>query len=154
MTVTVTAVPELVAAPPPPAWAFRPGDPARRPQITCPEGAAALVQPLLAGRDREHCLLVALDTKHRLVTVSTVSVGTADHTFMAPREVFRDALLVGASAVFCAHNHPSGDPTPSADDRQITRRLAQAGTLLGVDLLDHLVVGDPGWESLARAGVL
>jgi DNA repair protein RadC len=112
------------------------------------------VLPLLAGRDRELCLLVALDVKHRLLGVSTVSVGTADHTFMAPREVYRDALAAGASAIFLAHNHPSGDATPSADDRQVTRRLAQAGAMVGIDLLDHLVVGDPGWTSLARLGVL
>lgn len=137
-----------------PARRFVPGPPAGRPQVSTPEDAAALVVPLLAGLDREHCLLVTLDTRHRLLAVATVSVGTADHTFMSPREVYRDALLAGASAVFLAHNHPSGDPTPSADDRQVTRRLAQAGATLGVDLLDHLVVGDPEWVSLARRGVL
>jgi DNA repair protein RadC len=157
VTASVTALPAalpLVACPLPPSWTFRPGDPADRPQVACPEDAVALVMPLLAGRDREHCLLVALDTKHRLLTVSTVSVGTTDHTFMAPREIFRDALLAGASALFVAHNHPSGDPSPSADDRQITRRLSQAGSLLGVELLDHVVIGDPGWKSLAREGVI
>jgi DNA repair protein RadC len=137
----------------PPRW-FRPGPPEQRTQVSCPEDAAALVRPRLEGLDREHCVLVTLDTKHRLIGVDTVSVGTADHTFMAPREIYRDALLAGASAIFVAHNHPSGDPTPSADDRQVTRRLAQAGTTLGVELLDHLVVGDPDWVSLARLGVL
>lgn len=146
--------PPLVLAPPPPGWALRPAAPDERAQVTCPEDALALVQPRFAGADRELCLLVALDTKHRLLGVCTVSVGTCDHTFMAPREVFRDALLAGASAIFVAHNHPSGDPTPSADDRQVTRRLGQAGATLGVDLLDHLVVGSPGWTSLARLGVL
>jgi DNA repair protein RadC len=145
---------DLVLAPPPPGWALRPAPAGERPQVTCPEDALALVRPLLSGSDRELCLLVALDVKHRLLGVATVSVGTADHTFMAPREIFRDALLAGASAVFVAHNHPSGDETPSADDRQVTRRLSQAGALLGIDLLDHLVVGDPGWTSLARLGVL
>jgi DNA repair protein RadC len=137
-----------------PRRAFRPGSPADRPQVTCPEDAAEIVMPRLQGLDREHCVMVTLDVKHRLLDVSTVSVGTVDHTFMAPREIFRDALLTGASAIFLAHNHPSGDPTPSADDRQVTRRLAQAGSTLGVDLLDHLVVGDPDWTSLARLGVL
>ncbi|MDP9405515.1 MAG: JAB domain-containing protein [Actinomycetota bacterium] len=136
------------------ARAFRPGPPAGRPQVGSPEDAAAIVAPLLAGRDREHCLLVSLDVKHRLLAVATVSIGSVDHTFMAPREVFREALLAGASAVFLAHNHPSGDPTPSADDRQVTRRLAAAGATLGVELLDHLVVGDPDWVSLARLGVV
>ena len=135
-----------------PAWA--PAPPAQRAQVTSPEDAFAIIGPLLAGRDREHCLLISLDTKHRVLGVTTVSIGTVDHTFMAPREIFRAALLDGASAVFLAHNHPSGDPTPSSDDRQVTRRLAQAGVTLGVDVLDHLVVGNPEWVSLARIGVI
>lgn len=154
VTVTAPVAPLCPTCTADPARTFEPGPPAGRPQITTPENAAALVRPLLAGRDREHCLLVNLDVKHRLLGIATVSVGTADHTFMAPREVYRDALLAGASAIFLAHNHPSGDATPSADDRQLTRRLAQAGSTLGVDLLDHLVVGDPEWTSLARLGVL
>lgn len=134
--------------------AFAPGPPAQRPQVTSPEHAHAIVAPHLAGRDREHCLLVSLDIKHRLLDLTTISVGTVDHTFMGPREIFRSALLTGASAVFLAHNHPSGDPTPSSDDRVVTRRIAQAGATLGVEVLDHLVVGDPDWVSLAREGVL
>ncbi|MBA2528475.1 MAG: JAB domain-containing protein [Euzebyales bacterium] len=137
-----------------PVRRFRPDPPAQRAQVACPEDALAVVAPLLVGRDREHCLLVSLDVKHRLLAVATVSIGSVDHTFMGPREVFREALLAGASAVFIAHNHPSGDPTPSADDRQVTRRLASAGSTVGVELLDHLVVGDPDWVSLARTGVL
>lgn len=154
MAVTAPVVPACPTCTTDPGRVFRPGPPAARAQVTSPEDAASLVAPLLAGRDREHCLLVTLDVKHRLLGVATVSVGTADHTFMAPREVYRDALLVGASAIFLAHNHPSGDATPSADDRALTRRLAQAGATLGVELLDHLVIGDPEWASLARLGVL
>jgi DNA repair protein RadC len=134
--------------------AFLPDEPSHRPELVSPETAAAVLVPRFAGADRERCVAALVDTKHRLLRVAVVSVGSLDHTFMAPREVFRDALLAGASAIFLAHNHPSGDPTPSADDRQITRRLAQAGATLGVDLLDHLVVGDPVWTSLARLGVL
>ncbi len=92
--------------------------------MSSPDDAAALVMPLFTGLDRERCLLVALDVKHRLLDVGTVSVGTVDHTFMAPREIYRDALLQGAAAIFVAHNHPSGDPTRSPDDRQVTRRCA------------------------------
>lgn len=142
------------AAPAAPGWRLEPGDPAARAQLTTPDESAAVLAPLVAGRDREVCVLAALDTKHRVLSIATVSVGTADHTFMAPREIFRDALLAGASAIVVAHNHPSADATPSADDRQLTRRLAQAGATLGVDLLDHLVVGDPEWTSLARLGVV
>jgi DNA repair protein RadC len=73
---------------------------------------------------------------------------------MSPREVFRDALLNGASAIVVAHNHPSGDPEPSHDDERITRRLGRAGQLLNVDVLDHLVIGHQRWTSLARRGLL
>jgi DNA repair protein RadC len=131
---------------------FRPGPPVDRAQISEPADAIPLIRPLLEGHDRECGVLVALDTKHRVITTTIVSIGTAAHTFLAPREVFRDALVCGASAIIVAHNHPSGDATPSTDDQQITLRLAQAGAMLGVELLDHLVLGDPEWTSLARLG--
>ena len=110
--------------------------------------------PLLDGLDREHCLTLNLDTKHRLVATTTVSIGSVDHTFMSPREVFRDALLHGAAALVIAHNHPSGDAEPSSDDERITRRLVRAGELVGVEILDHIVVGHERWVSLARRGAL
>lgn len=137
-----------------PLRSFRPGDPCTRADVGTPEEAAAVAVPMLHGRDRERCLLLALDAKHRLIAVDVVSLGSVDRTFMGPREVYRDALLRGASAIVLAHNHPSGDPEPSREDRLVTRRLAQAGRVVGVELLDHLVVGDPGWESLARLGAL
>lgn len=128
------------------------GDIADRPQLTSPEAAAEVLVPLLTGHDRERCVVALLDTKHRIIEVATVSVGSVDHTFMAPREVFRDALLANASALVLAHNHPSGDPEPSRDDELITRRLTSAGEIIGVDVLDHIVVGGERWLSLARRG--
>lgn len=136
-----------------PGW-FRPAPSDGRPAVTSPEAAATVVVPLLEGADRERCVAALLDTKHRLLATTTVSVGSIDHTFMAPREVFRDALVANATAVVLAHNHPSGDPEPSGDDRAVTRRLAAAGELVGVELLDHLVVAGERWVSLARRGVL
>lgn len=135
------------------AW-FAPGDASARPEVTSPESAARLLVPELAGRDRERCVAALLDTKHRLLEVGTISVGSLDHTFMAPREVFRDALLANAAALVLAHNHPSGDPEPSRDDELLTRRLVRAGELVGVELLDHLVVGGERWVSLARRGLV
>jgi DNA repair protein RadC len=132
---------------------FRPGPPYDRAQITTPEDAVPLLRPLLDGQDRECGVLMALDTRHRVIATAVISIGTAAHTFLAPREVYRDALTFGASAIIVAHNHPSGDATPSDDDREITRRLSRAGEMLGVELLDHLVLGDPEWTSMARLGV-
>lgn len=128
------------------------GPHAHRPAITTPEDADRLVRPDLVGLDRERCLLVSLDVRNRLLAVDVVSIGSADHTFMAPREIFRDALLRGATAIVLAHNHPSGDHTASPADRAVTRRLAAAGTTLGIPLIDHLVVGDGDFTSLARQG--
>ena len=133
---------------------YRPGAPEDRPEITSPEAAADVLLPVLDGLDREHCLTLNLDTKHRLVAITTVSIGSVDHTFMSPREVFRDALLHGASALVIAHNHPSGDAEPSRDDQLITRRLVRAGELVGVEILDHIVIGHERWVSLARRGAL
>ena len=133
---------------------YRPGAPEDRREVTSPDAAAEILMPLLDGLDREQCLTMNLDTKHRLLATTTVSVGSVDHTFMSPREVFRDALLHGASALVIAHNHPSGDAEPSGDDQRITRRLARAGELVGVEVLDHIVIGHQRWVSLARRGAL
>jgi len=110
--------------------------------------------PLIGGADREHCLAVHLDTKHRVLGMVTVSIGSIDHTFMTPHGIFRDALLENAAAVVLAHNHPSGDPEPSRDDERVTRRLVEAGRLVGIEVLDHLVIGGGRWVSLARRGLV
>jgi DNA repair protein RadC len=128
--------------------------PTDRAEITSPDAAALVLGPMLATADREWCVVALLDTKHRLLDTRVVSVGSLDHTFMAPREVFRDALLANAAAIVLAHNHPSGDPEPSRDDEAVTRRLVRAGELVGVEVLDHLVVGGRGWVSLARRGLV
>jgi DNA repair protein RadC len=133
--------------------AFRPGS-SDRIEVTSPEAAAEVLLPRFAGADRERCVAALVDTKHRLLGVVTVSVGSLDHTFMSPREVFRDALLANAAALVLAHNHPSGDPEPSRDDEQVTRRLVRAGELVGIEVLDHLVVAGSRWLSLARRGVV
>jgi DNA repair protein RadC len=133
---------------------YRPGAPSERLEVTSPEAAAEILMPLLQDLDREHCVTLNLDTKHRLLATTTVSIGSVDHTFMSPREVFRDALLRGASAIVIAHNHPSGDAEPSRDDELITRRIGRAGEILDIEVLDHLVIGHQRWVSLARRGVL
>lgn len=131
---------------------FRPGPRDARPAVEDPESALAILAPGFVGADRERCVVLLLDTKHRLMEAITVSIGSLDHTFMSPREVFRDALLGNAAAVVLAHNHPSGDPEPSRDDERVTARLVSAGRLVGVEVLDHLVLGGTEWVSLARRG--
>lgn len=132
--------------------AYLPRPVSRRMAIESPEAAAELLLPSFVGADRERCIAALLDTKHRLLEVVTVSVGSIDHTFMSPREIFRDALLANAAAMVVAHNHPSGDPEPSTDDERVTTRLVRAGELVGIEVLDHLVIGGRRWVSLARRG--
>jgi DNA repair protein RadC len=126
----------------------------QRHEVTSPDTAAEVLTPHLAGLDREACVAAHLDTKHRLLAVELISVGSIAHTFMSPREIYRRALLANAAAVIVAHNHPSGDPEPSRDDEAITRRLKRAGELIGIELLDHLVIAENRWVSLARLGTL
>ena len=134
---------------------FDPGPAHDAPSVVTPEDLLEVVAPPLTGLDREHCLLVSLDVKHHVIGVRTVSIGSVAHTFMQPREVYRDALLEAAAAIAVAHNHPSGDPEPSPEDRAVTRRLARAGEVLGVPLVDHLVIGAPGqWRSMGRMGLV
>ena len=149
-------VPEVHAAPCGTCdrWGLRVADPSQRAEVSSPEAAAELLLPHFVRADRERCLALLLDTKHRVLRTVVVSIGSLDHTFMSPREVLRDALLANAAAAVLAHNHPSGDPEPSRDDELITRRLVRAGELVGVDVLDHLVVAGDRWISLARRGVV
>lgn len=114
-----------------------------------PEDVEAVVGPLLRTEPSEVMLAVLLTTAHRVIGVHVVARGGIDHVPCEPREVFRAALLANAAAVILAHNHPSGDPTPSHQDIDVTRRIAAAGRLLGIPLLDHLVVGDRDYTSLA-----
>jgi DNA repair protein RadC len=121
----------------------------RRP-LTSPEAAAEFFAPLFEGMEREHVIVAALTRKHRPIGVETVYRGTVAGCSVRPAELVTFPIRVGAAALIVAHNHPSGDPTPSADDLRTTRDLVAAGRLLQIDVLDHLVVGDPGWVSIAE----
>lgn len=123
--------------------------------ITGPADAARILAPFLQDRDREHFVCLLLDTKHRPMGVHVAHVGTLNMAPIHPREVFKAALLANAARVILAHNHPSGDPTASQDDIRITTTLADAGALLGVEVLDSLIIGAGGaWRSLRQAGQL
>ncbi|MCE9593076.1 MAG: DNA repair protein RadC [Planctomycetes bacterium] len=123
---------------------------AERDAVRSPRAVYEACEGELRGLDRETFHALALDGKHRLLRRYMVSVGTLTTSLVHPREVFRPALRFGAVSLVVVHNHPSGDPEPSPEDEEVTRRLVQAGRVLGVPLLDHVVIGDGRYVSLAE----
>ncbi|MBX6352883.1 MAG: DNA repair protein RadC [Thermoflavifilum sp.] len=120
--------------------------------IRSAEDAAEYVMDRLRYLKKEHFLTLHLDTKHCVIGEEVVSVGSLDSSIVHPREIFKLAVRRSASAILCVHNHPSGDPTPSPEDLMVTRRLCEAGRILGIDVLDHIVVGDGRFVSLKAMG--
>ncbi len=118
------------------------------------EDAAAYVQPLLADKKKEHFLAVLLDTRHRVIRVAPIAVGSLSASLVHPRELFKEAIAASAAAMIIAHNHPSGDPTPSEDDGRLTKRLVASGRMLGIEVLDHLIVGAASTVSLKALGLV
>jgi DNA repair protein RadC len=106
----------------------------------------------LAHEAREHFIAVLLDNKHRKLRDVTIAVGSLTASVVHPRDVFRPVLLDAAAAVIFVHNHPSGDPTPSAEDRALTRRLREVGDLIGVRVLDHIIIGKGRYVSFVDDG--
>jgi len=117
-----------------------------------PEDLHSVLRREFRGLDRERFLALYLDSRHRVLTVETVSIGSLNASLVHPREVFKLAVAVSAAAVIVAHNHPSGNARPSGDDLDLTARLDRCGDLLGVALLDHLVVGDTEVTSIREYG--
>lgn len=121
-----------------------------RPAVSTPEDVVALCAGQLRGLDREHFWTLALNTKNRLLRIVEVSVGSLNASIVHPRELFKEAVRLSAASVVVVHNHPSGDPTPSGADIQLTRRIVKAGDVLGIDVLDHVVIGDGGEHASLR----
>jgi len=124
-----------------------------KPLVKTPEEVASVVKSRLRGKMKEYFLVLSLDTRSQLIKVSEVSVGSLDTSVVHPREVFKEAISASASSVILVHNHPSGDPQPSEDDVMLTRRLVQAGQLVGIGVLDHVVMGEERFVSLKREGL-
>jgi len=125
-----------------------------RPAIRRPEDAAKLVMEDLRSELKEHFVCLFLNTKNQVIARETLSVGTLNASLVHPREVFRAAIKRGCASIICIHNHPSGDPTPSPEDIALTRRLHEAGSLIGIDVLDHIIIGDGRFVSLKEQGYL
>ncbi len=117
-----------------------------------PADAADLFRALVGDADREHLVAMFLDTHNRFIGVHTISIGTLEATVVHPREVFKAAILANAASMVLAHNHPSGRCDPSDMDLLVTREMVQAGLLLDIPVMDHVVVGQPGYTSLLMLG--
>jgi DNA repair protein RadC len=128
---------------------------AERPEVRIPAQAAPMLAQYIGDADREVFVIAMLTIRHRVLGLHRVSVGCLTSSLVHPREVLKPAILSGSAAFVACHNHPSGDPEPSADDIALTRRLAAAGQLIGIELLDHLILGEAGrFVSLRERGVL
>jgi DNA repair protein RadC len=112
--------------------------------VTHAAEAAKVIRQFLGDVPEEHFVLMVLDSRRRVIGINEVSVGTLSASLVHPREVFRAAILLNGAAVIVSHNHPSGDPSPSSEDREATRRLQRAGELLGIPVADHIVIGERG----------
>ncbi len=123
-----------------------------RPLVDSTEAAAALLLPRLAQKQKEHFLALLLDHRYRLIRMSAIAIGSLSATVVHPRELFKEAIAASAAAVIVAHNHPSGDPEPSEQDLQLTQRLVEAGKLIGIVVLDHLIIAGKRTVSLKAYG--
>ena len=122
--------------------------------ISSPADAAGLVIEEMRHYLREHFRVLLLDTKNKVLGMEEISIGSLNTSLVHPREVFRPAIRKACASVILIHNHPSGDPTPSSEDIAVTRRLYEAGRLLGIEVLDHVVIGDGRFVSFREKGLL
>lgn len=127
--------------------------PEERPAIHSPADAAALVQVEMSGLPQEHLRVINLDTRNRVINIEKLYVGSLNASTVRVGELFRPAIARNAAAVIILHNHPSGDPTPSPEDVSLTRAAVQAGKLLDIEVLDHVVIGHGRWVSLKERGL-
>lgn len=124
-------------------------------RISCPTDAVQMLNKFLEGADREKFCLLCLNTKNEPTCIATVSIGTLSSTQIHAREVFKTAITSNAAAVLLCHNHPSGDPEPSREDEEVTKRLVEAGQVLGIEVLDHIILGcGDRYISLKERGLL
>jgi len=127
--------------------------PHERPMVKSPADAANLLMMEMGMLEQEHLRTVLLDSKNHVLKIHTVYIGSLNTAVLRVGELFREAVRLNCAALIVAHNHPSGDPTPSAEDVGVTRQIVEAGKLLNIDVLDHLVIGQQRWVSLKERGL-
>jgi len=125
----------------------------KRAIVKTPEDVVSVLGGRLKDKKKEYFMVLLLDTRNQLIKISEISVGSLDASIVHPREVFKEAISASAASVIFAHNHPSGDPTASEEDIGLTKRLVEAGGIVGIDVLDHIIIGDNSFLSLKREGL-
>jgi DNA repair protein RadC len=121
--------------------------------IRSPQDANDILGAYLSGLDREHLVVLMLDAKNHIIGINTVAIGSGNAAHVDVKDIFKPAIIVNALNIIIAHNHPSGDPTPSPEDVRLTEMVVKAGQLLGITVLDHIVVGHKRFVSLKERGV-
>lgn len=123
--------------------------------ISTPLDGAKIIKAYIGNSDREHFVIACLDTRNNITAIHTVSIGTINETSVHPREVFKIAILANSASIIIAHNHPSGDTSPSEEDVEVTKRIVYAGKILGIEVLDHIVIGDDEeYTSFKESGLM
>lgn len=122
--------------------------------IRSPEDAAAYLMTDMASLTQEHFVALFLNVKNEILHKETIFIGSLNSSIVHPRELFREAVKRSAASIICAHNHPSGNPAPSPEDIEVTKRLTEAGAIMGIELLDHLIIGDHQFISLKEKGYM
>lgn len=121
--------------------------------IKNPTDAVDLLMPEMRDQNQERFKGVFLNSKNEVLKISTLTIGSLNSSLIAPRELFREAISLSSASVIVAHNHPSGDPSPSKEDLNVSKRLREAGKIIGIEVLDHLIIGDGRWLSLKERGL-
>lgn len=128
--------------------------PQSRPAVRSPADVSHLVMEEMRFLDKEYFRAIALNTKNQVLGIEDISIGSLSASLVHPRELFKPLIRKSAAAVILVHNHPSGDPSPSREDREITQRIVEAGRLLGIEVLDHVIIGDNRYISLKEQGYI
>jgi DNA repair protein RadC len=126
----------------------------KRPKISSMDDVIKAVKPLIADLNKEFFIALFLNTKNGVIKQEIISIGSLSANVVHPREVFKTACMVSASSIIVAHNHPSGDPSPSREDIEITKKLAEAGKMIGIELLDHVILGHDRNYGFKESGML
>jgi len=123
-------------------------------KISSPKDCANILKKFIGDYDREAVVVMALDTKNKINSITVASLGSLNSSIVHPREIFKTAILSNASSIIIGHNHPSGNDLPSKEDISVTLRIKESGKILGIDLLDHIIIGDDKYTSLKEKGML